>query len=168
VDTVELNRENLNPLIPRACISLSLCLLPRAHTYALLLPHQFTAPPHHHREPAPPPPGACAATAQSPRRHRPEPAPSPPGARAVTTTGPRRRRAAASGPRRRPGSPARHRPPRLAHPALLLVNRRCQFFLQFSRFFNYKGVSSSISQFTKSNLKASEVEIEAHVPMWLK
>jgi hypothetical protein len=66
VDTVELNRENLNPLIPRVRVSLSLCLLPRAHTYALLLPHQFTAPPRHHR-----------ATAGSPRRHRREPAPPP-------------------------------------------------------------------------------------------
>jgi hypothetical protein len=80
VDTVELNPENLNPLIPRARVSLSPCIIPRAHTRSSLT----SARPSHRR-----------ATAGSPRRHRREPAPPPSGARTVTATG----------PRCRPGSP---------------------------------------------------------------
>jgi hypothetical protein len=113
VDTVELNRENLNPLNPtRARLSLTLSPPTRPHVRAL------TNSPRHRR------PGARAAagsphrhrtTAGSPRRHRPEPAPPPPAAaRAVTATRPRRRRAAVSGLRHRERAAP---PPRLASSA---------------------------------------------------
>jgi hypothetical protein len=113
VDTVELNRENLNPLNPtRARLSLTLSPPTRPHVRAL------TNSPRHRR------PGARAAagsprrhrtTAGSPRRHRPEPAPPPTGARAATAccSPCRHRDQAAPSPRRR----ERAAPPRAGRAA---------------------------------------------------